>query len=158
MLTWVEWIWALSDFRPCIHGRKWYWQLLVNALNISVVFTWRLYLLIHSKCMPQKEFRMALVECMTRSSAPLAMSSLTRPGPNTNALDRIRKDNIGHHPRKCVVCKKSARIPTMCEVRENASYQWMLSYISWMKTQLIEKGNNFISYSKSAYVDNAKML
>ena len=101
---------ALSEFRPCIHGRKWYWQLLVNALNISVVFTWRLYLLIHSKCIPQKEFRMALFECITRSSATLAMSSLTRPGPSTNTLDRIRKDNIGHHPRKCVVYKKKCSL------------------------------------------------
>ena len=64
--------------------------------------------------MPKKKFRMALVVCMTRSSATLAMSS-SRPEPSTNVLDRIRNYNIAHHrmampPRKCVVCKKSVRM------------------------------------------------
>ena len=34
---------ALSEFRPCIHSKKWYWPLVVNALNISVVYTWCFY-------------------------------------------------------------------------------------------------------------------
>ena len=38
---------ALSDYRPFIKGKKWYWTLLVNALNISAVFTWRMHSLIH---------------------------------------------------------------------------------------------------------------
>ena len=48
---------ALSDFRPKIMGKRWYWTLLVNALNICVVYTWRLYELLHDKKIPQKYFK-----------------------------------------------------------------------------------------------------
>ena len=34
---------ALSDYRPSIHGKKWYWLLFVNALNVALVYCWRLY-------------------------------------------------------------------------------------------------------------------
>ena len=45
---------ALSEFRPCIHGKKWYWPLLVNALNISVVYTYRFYSILKKKIVPHK--------------------------------------------------------------------------------------------------------
>ena len=107
---------ALSDYRPCIKGKKWYWSLLVNALNISVVFTWRLHSLIQPENkLPQKEFRMALVDAFTKSVAKSSSISIDRPGPSPRLLDRVRTDNSGHvpaavPPRECVVCKRSARI------------------------------------------------
>ena len=73
---------ALSDYRPCIKGKKWYWTLLVNALNISVVFTWRMHSLINpEKKLPQKEFRMALVNVFTKSFTEFSWISIDRPGP-----------------------------------------------------------------------------
>ena len=46
---------ALSDYKQCINRKKWYWTLLVNALIIYDVFTWRLHSLIHSENkLPQK--------------------------------------------------------------------------------------------------------
>ena len=61
---------ALSEFRPCIHGKKWYWPLLVNALNISVVYTYRFYCILKKKFVPHKEFRMALVDGLTKGNGP----------------------------------------------------------------------------------------
>ncbi|XP_045118906.1 piggyBac transposable element-derived protein 3-like [Portunus trituberculatus] len=34
---------SLADYRPTILGKKWYWTLVVNAINIAVVFSWRVY-------------------------------------------------------------------------------------------------------------------
>lgn len=31
---------ALSDYRPRIRGKKWYWPQLINAVNLLVVFSW----------------------------------------------------------------------------------------------------------------------
>ena len=30
---------ALSDYRPRIRGKKWYWPLLINAINIMTAFS-----------------------------------------------------------------------------------------------------------------------
>ena len=112
---------AWSEFRPCIHSKKWCRPFFVNALYISVVYTWRLYSILKKKFVPHKEFRMALVEGLTRSFVPTAESrvNLSGSGPSHTLSDRLRYDNLDHkpiaipNPRKCVVCKKSARI--QCE-------------------------------------------
>ena len=33
---------AMSDLQPIIRGKMWYWSLIINALNISFVYFWRL--------------------------------------------------------------------------------------------------------------------
>ena len=33
----------LGSYRPMIRGRKWYWPLIINAINVSVVAAWRLH-------------------------------------------------------------------------------------------------------------------
>ena len=30
---------ALSNLRPVIHGKKWYWPLVINAINITLVYS-----------------------------------------------------------------------------------------------------------------------
>ena len=105
---------ALSEFRPCIHGKKWYWPLLVNALNISVVYTYRFYCILKKKFVPHKEFRMALVDGLTKGNGPTAEAR-----PYRDPSLRLRYDNFEHRavstpfPRKCVECGKRARI--QCE-------------------------------------------
>ena len=37
---------ALSCLRPVIHGKKWYWPLLINLINIAFVYSWRLYCIV----------------------------------------------------------------------------------------------------------------
>ena len=34
---------ALSDMRPIIRGEKWYWSLIINALNIAFIYSWHMY-------------------------------------------------------------------------------------------------------------------
>ena len=49
---------ALSDLRPNFNGRKWYWNLIINTLNVGIVHCWRL---LHQLCTKpkgdQKSFR-----------------------------------------------------------------------------------------------------
>ena len=97
-------------------GEKWYWTLLAKALNISVVFTWRLLSLSHlEKKLSQKEFRMVLVDVFTKSVTDPFSISIDRPGTTQRLLDRVRTDDSEHlpaavPPSKCVVCKRSARV------------------------------------------------
>ena len=85
---------ALSDYRPSIMGKKWYWTLFVNALNISVVFTWRLYELLHDEKVPQKDFRMKLLEVMVKRSE--ARKPINKPGPSYKPVDDVHFDSINH--------------------------------------------------------------
>ena len=34
---------TLSDLRPSFNGKKWYWSLIINALNLGFVYCWRLH-------------------------------------------------------------------------------------------------------------------
>ena len=48
---------ALSDYRPRIKGKKWYWPLLINAINTMTVFSWRVYQLSTNAETKQKDFQ-----------------------------------------------------------------------------------------------------
>ena len=57
---------ALPDFRPVIHGKKWYWPLLVNALNIGFLYCWRIFRIIADDAIEQKTFRRHIVSILLR--------------------------------------------------------------------------------------------
>ena len=48
---------ALSGFRSVIRGKKWYWPLVVNAINIAFMYSWRLYRIVSCETILQKDFR-----------------------------------------------------------------------------------------------------
>ena len=39
---------AWSNLRPVICGKDWYWPLLINAINIAFLYSWRLYCIVFS--------------------------------------------------------------------------------------------------------------
>ena len=73
---------ALSEMRPSIGGKKWYWALLINALNIAAVFSWRLFQLTSNSQIPQKDFRRSRVAVLLKMETPRATID-SRPGPST---------------------------------------------------------------------------
>ena len=89
---------ALSDLRPVFRGKKWYWPLIMNAINIAFLYSWRIYRIIFGEVLSQKEFRRRVVSIMiTRSASQVA--------------DKIRPDGVRHYPspapvRRCTICKK----------------------------------------------------
>lgn len=105
---------SLADYRPTILGKKWYWTLVVNAINIAVVFSWRVYQLGTNTESKQKDFRRSLVTAMLHQSQPKPRTD-SRPGPSFSVLADVRTDNRNHYPkscpvRRCTVCKKNCRI------------------------------------------------
>lgn len=105
---------ALADYRPTIRGKKWYWPLLINAINIAVVYCWRIYQITTNCESRQKDFRRSLVAVMLKKSKP-RKSVDSRPGPSFSVPAEARTDNRNHYPqscpvRRCTVCKRNCRI------------------------------------------------
>ena len=89
---------ALSDFRPRNMGKIWYWNLLVNMLNIFVVYTWRLCELLHDEKLPQKYFQRKFMQVMVQSDGK---RSITRPRPSCQIPDDVCFDSKDHYPISC---------------------------------------------------------
>ena len=97
-----------------IRGKKWYWPLIINALNIAFVYSWRMCKIVSGEEVPQKNFRRHVTSIMIRRSHPRPLSA-SRPGHIFKVADEIRLDRNGHYPnpgpvRRCVICKKIAEI------------------------------------------------
>ena len=63
----------LGTYRPRILGKKWYWPLFLNALNISVVAAWRIHTQFTDNNLSHLEFRSNVSLCLLKSvpsSAP----------------------------------------------------------------------------------------
>ena len=90
------------------------WALLVNAINIAVVFSWRVYQLATDNESKQKDYRRTLATIMLKQSQP-RLSADSRPGPSVSVPEAVRTDNRNHYPENCpvrryAVCKKNCRI------------------------------------------------
>ena len=44
---------ALPNLRPVICGKKWYWPLVINTINIAFVYSWHQYRIIFGETIPQ---------------------------------------------------------------------------------------------------------
>ena len=105
---------ALSDLRPNFTGKKWYWSLIINTLNLGFVYCWRLHQLCTKLKGDQKSFRGAVVQVTLMK----AHNEVPRPGPNFAIPDEVRFDGKRHYAapgpvRKCVLYKKNCR--NVCE-------------------------------------------
>ena len=111
---------SLSDFRPAIRGKKWYFPLIIAALNTGIVFCWRLYEISTGSTIPNKEYRRSIVQILVKRAKPERMySKALRSGPKgSKALPprEVRTDNTNHRTeslvtsRRCIVCKKNGKI------------------------------------------------
>ena len=70
---------ALFDLRPVIRCKKWYWPLIINAINVAFVCSWRIDRIISEEVLSQKEFRRRGVSIMIRRSASQNMDVRSRP-------------------------------------------------------------------------------
>ena len=106
---------ALAKFRPAIIGKKWYFPLLTNALNIGLVYAWRLFQILKDSSVPEKKFLRVVVDILLRSAVQKTAAGALRPGPALTTRQEIRFDNVGHlpttieTPRRCVYCGKTTR-------------------------------------------------
>ena len=102
---------VLFDLRSVICGKKGYWPLVINAINIAFAYSWRLYCIVS---LPQKGFTRHIVGIMIKQSKLHVISVDSHPTKAQKLTDEVRYDGLGHYPiccsvRKCAVCGKSCR-------------------------------------------------
>ena len=94
---------SLSDLRPVIRGKKWYWSLVINALNIAFVYSWRVFQIVSGEPMPQKSYRRQIVRILIRRAHPEIINVHSRPSENFRIPDEIRFDGGRHYSISCPV-------------------------------------------------------
>ena len=57
----------LGSYRPMICGKKWYWLLIINAINVSVVVAWRLHCALAETPKSHLVFRREIAICHLKS-------------------------------------------------------------------------------------------
>ena len=104
----------LSQYRPKIKGKKWWWPFFTNTLNMAVVAAWR----IHRECkgkLTQLEFLREITTSLMKREEPRSAEHL-RPGPSGTIPKDIRFDGINHflenaeRQSRCRVCMKNTRL------------------------------------------------
>ena len=58
----------LGSYRPIITGKKWYWSLIINAINLSVIAACRAHRAIESKPSTHLNFRRSITLCLLKSA------------------------------------------------------------------------------------------
>ena len=99
---------ALSDLKPNFNGKKWYWSLIINALNLGFVYCWQL----HQLCTMPKGDQKSFCQAVVQVALTKAQKKVPRSGPSFAIPDEVQFDDKAHYPvpgpvRKCVLCKKS---------------------------------------------------
>jgi len=117
----------LGEYRPSIRGKKWWWPLFTNALNLSVVAAWRMFRLLHPQAqMSHLDYRRTITLCLLKAVAP----RISRRGGGIAHLPMdIRHDSIGHcnapsdSEGRCVVCRTNTKnMCAKCNVRLHFSH------------------------------------
>ena len=111
----------LAAYRPTIRGKKWWWPLFTNVLNVSVVAAWRLYQASHPDCtISHLDFRRNIVICLMKKAEP---QRLLQSGHHVDLPVEVRRDGAGHdndttNEGRCVVCSKNTKNECIkCNVR-----------------------------------------
>ena len=112
----------LASCRPMIRGKKWYWPLFVNLVNISLVAAWRLHCCLHDQPMSHLDHRRQVTLCLLKIDCPEPRAQIE--GEKARTLpDDVRFDGQGHEKQpcsqgRCKVCQKNARyVCRKCKVR-----------------------------------------
>ena len=111
----------LGSYQPIIRDKKWYWPLIINAINISVAAAWRVHCAIQEKSMTQLEFRREITICLLKIVMPHRRQ--IGGGRIQNLLNEDRFDGVGHYKvsttqKRCKVCQKNTRLfCAKCSVR-----------------------------------------
>ena len=103
----------LGSYRPKIRGKKWWWPLMINLVNVSIVAAWKFYSALHpeERRMTHLEFRREIAIVLMRSSGSRRQS---QGGKHADLPTDVRYDGYNHEPAscsqgRCVVCHKNTR-------------------------------------------------
>ena len=74
----------VASYRPSIRGKKWYWPLFTNALNVTVVAAWWIHCKIAESPMSHLDFRPENAICLLKMS--MASRLQVGGGPRVNLV------------------------------------------------------------------------
>ena len=99
----------LSAYRPRIKGKKWWWNLFLNAVNIAVVASWRMHckLCAAGDSLPHLQFLREVVYGLLRGVQRQRLGGHTAPVPGS-----VRFDGSSHYLEtvkqgRCNYCKSN---------------------------------------------------
>ena len=108
----------LSEYRPRLCSKKWWWRLFANFLNMSVVAGWRIHKFVGGT-LSHLEFRRQIVRTLLGKVSDKA----ARPGPSRMPVDSIRLSGTLHvcipagKQGRCKQCKSNTRSKCqLCDV------------------------------------------
>ena len=108
----------LSTYRPMLRGKKWWWPLFLNVINLTVVAAWRVYNNLHGGELDHLGFRRQVTICLVKITRPLV--DYGRPA---TLPDDVRYGGIGHTLQhvsegRCRVCgKNTKKACSKCDAR-----------------------------------------
>ncbi|KRZ78268.1 PiggyBac transposable element-derived protein 3 [Trichinella papuae] len=87
----------LAVYRPTVRGKKWYWPLFANAINVATVAAWRIHCEVEQRALSHLEFRRQVTMCLLRAEMPEQEFRQQRtPTCRMSHLPDIRFDGIIH--------------------------------------------------------------
>lgn len=113
----------LGSYRPMIRGKKWWWPLFLNALNISVVAAWKVHCNVSADKMDHLSFRRSVTLSLLKFDETSYVRKQVGGGATANLPNSVRFDGVGHHKitcsqGRCKICQKNARYKcSKCDVR-----------------------------------------
>ena len=116
----------LAAYRPTIRGKKWYWPLFTNILNISMISAWRAHCHSTPHSLSHLEFlrhvTLALLHHDTPSTARVPRDCARVPFPVLESrFDRMNHIMITGTQGRCKVCQKNTKMHCQkCKIRLHA--------------------------------------
>ena len=110
----------LASYRSSIRGKKWYWPLFTNMLNITVVAAWRSHCATNNTKLSHLEFLRHITMTLLQSETQKGSRALKGARYPTH---ESRYDGMNHIPGttsqgRCKVCKKNTKTwCTKCQIR-----------------------------------------
>lgn len=112
--------WNVQKYRIKIRGKKWYFPIFTNAVDVSLVNAHTIYCIANGK-MPLLNFRREVARFYLNLHSVSDPKNCGRPSYSVSSQKRVpedvRKNPQGHYlertldgkQRKCAVCKKNVR-------------------------------------------------
>ena len=101
----------LSSYRPRIKSRKWWWNLFINVLNMSVVAAWKIHTKVTgpAEALDHIQFRREIVVGLLKSTSRQRLGGPTAPVPGS-----VRFDGFEHYIQsttqgRCAECGKNTK-------------------------------------------------
>ena len=101
---------------PMIQGKKWYWPLFINAINVSVVDEWRIHCNPVVSPMTHLECRCEIDICLLKSPMEERTKATGRTLPTLSkdiGFDQINHYKITATQGRCKICQKNT--PCKCQ-------------------------------------------